>query len=456
MSFLTITAIAWLTVRDAVRSRLLVSLTAILLVGLIGLPLLISGDNTLRGQVQVILGYTLSFAMSMLSAVTLWVACGGIASEIQDRRLYLVLTKPVHRHELWLGKWLGIVGINAMLLSLTGLILTTMIWHTLRVSPESAETKREIGEQFLLARQPLPPSLPDWSGLAKLESEKLVSSGKAPAGMDRRAIESELMKEYERRQWTVLPNGAISLDYHLPAPATGVHDLILTYSFESSRPERTPVAAAWRIDTVPVRSLVLEVTNYPGMPNSILIPGSLVRGSQSIRLTYHRLDAQNPATLLMAAGGTQPELLVPTGNGTPNLTRGLLIILFRLAFLAALGLTAGCLLSAPVAVFVAFFVMILLAISGYVESVATSGVFYVAHEGPAPTQTWLDVAILHLFKGFNGVTQPFIRFDPVPLLQEGRRVGWDLTVHAAVWLVGLYTTLTAVIGIALFNRREIG
>ncbi len=456
MSLLTITAIAWLTVRDAIRSRLLISLTAILLVGLIGLPLLISGDNTLRGQVQVILGYTLSFAMNMLSAVTLWVACGGIASEIQDRRLYLVLTKPVHRHELWLGKWLGIVGINAMLLGLTGLILTTMIWRTLRVSPESAETKREIGEQFLLARQPLPPSLPDWSGLAKRESEKLVSSGKAPAGMDRRAIESELMKEYERRQWTVLPNGAIALDYQLPAPATGAHDLILTYSFESSRPERTPVAAAWRIDTVPDRSLVMEVTNYPGMPNTILIPGSLVQGSQAIRLTYHRLDAQNPATLMMTAGGTQPELLVPTGNGTPNLTRGLLIILFRLAFLAALGLTAGCLLSAPVAVFVAFFVMILLAMSGYVENVATSGVFYVAHEGPAPTQTWLDVAILRLFKGFNGVTQPFIRFDPVPLLQEGKRVGWDLTVYAAAWLIGLYTTLTALIGIALFNRREIG
>ncbi len=456
MRLLPLMAIARLTVRDAARSRLLVSLAAILVTGLIGLPLLISGDNTLNGQIQVVLTYTLSFAMSILSAVTLWAACGGIASEIQDRRLYLVLTRPVHRHELWLGKWLGIAGLNAMLLGLTGLIVSAMIAYTLNVSPESAVVKRQAREHFLLARMTVFPVAPDFSEQARREADALFQSGRLPSGVTARNVEGQLIKRYQDRRYSLPPHGAITLDYPLPVSTDDGHDLILKYAFDSSRPERTPVPGEWTMSGGKHDSLVMSVTNYPGLPNTVLIPGEQVRGAPSIHLTYQRLDSQNPATLLLKAHGKEPELLVPAGGVAMNLTRGLLIILFRLGFLAALGLTAGSLLSMPVAVFAGFFIMTLLALSGYVETVASSGVFYVAHEGPAPTQIWLDAAILNLFKGLYGITRPFLRFDPVPLLQEGLLISWSLAGQAFAWLIGLYTTLTALIGIALFNRRELG
>jgi hypothetical protein len=110
----------------------------------------------------------------------------------------------------------------------------------------------------------------------------------------------------------------------------------------------------------------------------------------------------------------------------------------------------------PVAVFVSCFILILLAFAGYIDSVATSGAFYVAHEGPAPAQTWLNGLILNLFKTFHVFTQPVMHFDPVPLLQEGLRISWTMTALATVWMVGVYTSLTALIGISLFNRRELG
>ena len=420
MTWSHISAIAWLTVRDAVRSRLLVSLSAILITGLISLPLLISGGNTLDGQVQIILKYTLAFAMGMLSAVTLWASCGGISAEIQDRRLYLVLTKPVYRHELWLGKWLGIVGINALLLLVTGLLIQAMVWHTFHASSEPDVVKHQVREQYCLAR------------------------------------ESVFPKDHGVRHITLPPGGAITLDYPLPRPASGNHDLILNYSFEASRPERMPVAASWSIVVAPDRTMLLAVTNYPGLPCAIVIPGRMAAGSTNVRLAYSRKDPENPATLRMTADKGEPELLIPAGGGGMNLARGLFIILCRLAFLAALGLTAGSLLSMPVAVFVAFFVMILLALSGYVESVATSGVFYIAHEGPDPTQTRLDLVVLSLFKIFAAATQPLVRFDPIPLIEEGRRISWNFTGQAVVWLAGLYTALMALIGITLFNRRELG
>ena len=451
MTFIRTTAIAWLTVRDAVRSRLMVSLAAILLVGLIGLPLLITGDNTLSGQLQVILNYTLTFALGMLSSVTLWAACGGVSSEIQDRRLYLVITKPVHRYELWIGKWLGIVALNATLLLLTGLVVGIMIVQTFKGTAESKAVQRQVQEQFLVAHQSVAPVCPDWAARVQAEANRLMQSGRAPAGMSAAMVQAELSKELKAARFIVPPGGAIAFDYRIPPrPAQG-HDVILKYKIQSSRPEKLPIPAEWTIG-----GMKLDVTNYPGSPNTLVIPAAEASGIDVLKLNYLRLDKDNPATLMMADQGLEPELLMPSGNWMVNLSKGLLVMLCRLAFLAALGLTAGCLLSMPVAVFVAFFIMILLALSGYVEGVATSGVFYVPHEGTVAEQTLLDVAILHLFRVFNGITLPLSKLDPIPLLTGGRIVGWPLLAKALGLLVGLYTTLTAIVGISLFNRRELG
>ncbi|MEI6788400.1 MAG: ABC transporter permease subunit [bacterium] len=455
-SLTRIAALAGLTVRDAVRSRLLISLGAILIIGLIGLPLLISGDNTLTGRLQVILNYTLSFAVTMLSIVTLWTACGGVSSEIQDRRLYLILTKPVHRHELWLGKWLGIVALNALLLTLTGFIIGVMTWHTLFTSPESETVKRQAREQFLLARQSRLPESPISAQQAQASAAAIVKSGHAPAGMDAEQVATELMKELKSARFVIAPTGSIHFTTLITSPLSGNNDGLLNYKIESSRPERTSIPALWEIQAAEGKVFHLAVTNYPGIPNRLLIPGSVIQGSQSLTLSYHRLDNLSQATLFMAQNGKEPELLIPSGSWAMNLNRGLLMILCRLAFLSALGLTAGCLLSTPVAVFVAFFMMVLLAMSGYVESVATSGAFYIPHEGPALSRTWLDEVILSQFKGLNMLTQPLLRLDPVPLLEEGRRISWLLTAQAVAWFVGLYTAVTALIGIILFNRRELG
>lgn len=454
-SLTRIAALAGLTVRDAIRSRLLVSLAVILVLGLIGLPLLISGDNTLDGRIQVILNYTLRFALTMLSIVTLWSACGGVSSEIQDRRLYLVLTKPVHRHELWLGKWLGIVILNAFLLTLTGTIVGIMTWHTLHGSGESETVKRESREQFLLAREAVTPEPPLSARQARADAEALVKSGRIPSGMGVEQVETQLLKELKSARFTIPPSGEIHFTCRLPAAPDGAHDLILSYTFASSRPEHAPVKAEWLIGIGGETAFRLGVTNYPGIPNKLVVPGSVVKGAQALSLTYRRLEKDNPATLFMAQGGREPELLIPAGGWSMNLAKGLVMMLCRLAFLAALGLTAGCLLSIPVAVFVAFFIMVLLASAGYVESVATSGVFYIPHEGPAPTTSWLDKAILNQFKAFNMVTQPLLQLDPVPLLEEGRLIRWSLAARAVLLIAGFYTAITALIGISLFNRREL-
>ena len=449
-------AIAVLTVREAIRSKLLLSLASLLVVGLVGLPLLIAGDNTLAGQIQVILTYTLTFAAAILSLTTLGTACGGVSSEIEDRRLYLVMTKPLHRSELWLGKWLGVLALNAALLALTGLIISAMARQTIHSAKDSPQVKRQMTEQFLMARQGLQPITPDWSRLAAEATRRLIQSGRASGKMMSAEIQQRMIEELNIRRFTIAPGGSIQFLFQRPDTKNSSHDLILSYKSESTRPERTPVAALWTIGSDQADQIHINVTNYPGVPATLTFADKLSTGTNILSVTYQRLDARSQATLIMADKTQEPELLVPYGGFEMNLLRSLLVILCRLAFLAALGLTFGCLLSTPVAVFAAFFVLILMASAGYIESVATSGVFFVPHEGPAEELTRLDKMILHLFRGFNMITLPLIRLDPVPLLAAGRVVSCEMAILALGWLAGLYTTIAAFIGITLFNRRELG
>ena len=54
----------------------------------------------------------------MLGLSTLWLACGTLARDIEECQMQVVATKPIARWQIWLGKWLGIMSLNAALLAL--------------------------------------------------------------------------------------------------------------------------------------------------------------------------------------------------------------------------------------------------------------------------------------------------------------------------------------------------
>ncbi len=109
-----------LTWKAAFRFRLFLVVAVLLLAAVVGLPLLIKDDGTARGFTQIVLTYTLSTITALLGLSTLWLACGTLARDIEDCTLQVVATKPIARWQIWLGKWLGIMSLNAALLTLSG------------------------------------------------------------------------------------------------------------------------------------------------------------------------------------------------------------------------------------------------------------------------------------------------------------------------------------------------
>src|SRR5215204_3231881 len=106
-------AIVGLTWKAAFRYRLFWVLAALLIAAVVALPLLIKDDGTARGFTQILLTYTLGSITALLGMATLWLSCGTLARDIEEAQIQMVVVKPIARWQIWIGKWLGIILLNA-------------------------------------------------------------------------------------------------------------------------------------------------------------------------------------------------------------------------------------------------------------------------------------------------------------------------------------------------------
>src|ERR1051325_137301 len=132
-------AIAWLTWKAALRFRLFLVVAGLLLASVVGLPLLIKDDGTARGFTQILLTYTLSTVCALLGLSTLWLACGTLARDIEECQMQVVAVKPIARWQIWLGKWLGIMSLNAALLAISGASVYALLLYRATKLPETEQ-----------------------------------------------------------------------------------------------------------------------------------------------------------------------------------------------------------------------------------------------------------------------------------------------------------------------------
>src|SRR5712675_2243434 len=145
-----ILAITGLTWKAAFRFRLFLVIAVLLLAAVVGLPILIKDDGTARGFTQIVLTYTLSTITALLGISTLWLACGTLARDIEECQIQMLAVKPIARWQIWLGKWLGIMSLNAALLALSGATVYGLLQYRATKLPP-AELAR-LRSEVLVAR----------------------------------------------------------------------------------------------------------------------------------------------------------------------------------------------------------------------------------------------------------------------------------------------------------------
>ena len=101
-----IAAIALNTFRESVRDRVLYNLILFVLI-LIGASVFVS-ELSLDQESEFIIRLGLSLMLVFGAVIAIFIGVGLVFKEIDKRTIYNLLSKPVHRHEFIIGKFLGL------------------------------------------------------------------------------------------------------------------------------------------------------------------------------------------------------------------------------------------------------------------------------------------------------------------------------------------------------------
>ena len=156
-------AVARVVLEEAIRRRIAVTCASILLITILVLPFTLD-DPRLDYRLQSFLSYSVGLTGLLLSIITIFLACGTISTEIEDRRIHTVLVKPIRRGAYLLGKLLGVLLLNALLLTVAGTAIYAFSHLQVVLETEgdtghqadTAELKR-VHEQVLIARRSVTP-----------------------------------------------------------------------------------------------------------------------------------------------------------------------------------------------------------------------------------------------------------------------------------------------------------
>ena len=171
-------------------------------------------------------------------------------------------------------------------------------------------------------------------------------------------------------------------------------------------------------------------------------------------LTIVYVNPNNTTLLFPLEDGM--EVLYPEGGFALNYARGLGIIFCWMALLAALGLAAASFLSFPVAAFFSLALLTMALSSGTLANAVSVGtVVGYNEEAGADGKSVLDAVLLPTFRALLWLINLVKDFSPIDSLSTGRSVSWTELGQAFGQIVLLLGGAIGLMGIAIFNRREL-
>ncbi len=448
-------AISWLTVKAAFRFRLVSMLSVILLGGVIVLPLILKDDGTARGFTQILLTYTLSLITALLGFATLWLACGTLARDVEECQIQMVVVKPVFRWQIWIGKWLGILAVNALLLGLSaGAVFLLLQWRAQRLPPAQQSILRN---EILVARASSKPPVPDYEPEVRRILQQKLKESPVPLS-DVEYVRKQIREQLKASDQIAPPDYRKPWILDLGVAKDGLRDrpLYLRVKFNAAQPSPSKTyRGIWVVGDFDAAGAYRteEMSLAADTFHEFVVPPNLLDANG--KLTINFINRSESVLLFPLEDGI--EILYRQGGFGPNFARGVGIVFLWLAFMAAVGLMASSFLSFPVAAFFSIGVLIVGMSTGTISLILEQGtIFEVNHEtGVADSPTSVDRLALPLFRALLNLINLVRGFSPIDALSTGRSVTWGELGLAFAQIGVLLCGILATIGIVVFSRREL-
>ncbi len=455
-SLQSIWAIASKTVRSAVRSRVVHVILFFCLLTVVVVPLTIASDGTAKGLVQVSLTYTLGIIGVLLSLVAVWLGSVLMSEDIEGYQIHMVITKPVSRSAVWLGKWLGIVLLLGGILFTSSAIILGMTYWRLHRSDFSAAEMTQLRKEVLVGRRLHQPEEPNFEELVELEYQHRVAlfGPQLPQGMTPETVKRTIRSQLERRKGEVAFMGrrrwvfanvprdfqgeTFNLRYRLYVDRVKERDQRATQGVWFLR---DPQAGA---DQPQFR--MLPKREVGGVFAEIPISRQAIGADGTVEIHYWNRDPGGSNVVLPPEDG--PHLMLGAVGFWNNFARVVILIFIQVMFMATLGCACGATLSTPVAIFISFsYVFIGLLVR------------YMRPEDPGAVRTSENVlmkmilAVQRVAKMATVSLNDFIQVQP---LTRGELVDIWVILLALITVVVVRGGIIGAIGLYGFSRRELG
>jgi ABC-type transport system involved in multi-copper enzyme maturation permease subunit len=449
-------AIAWLTWKAALRFRLFLVIAVLLLVTVVALPMLIKDDGTARGFTQILLTYTLGIIATLLGMSTLWLACGTLARDIEECQIQVVATKPVARWQIWVGKWLGLMSLNAALLLISGAgVYFLLQWRATKLP---AAQQAILRNEVLVARSSARERSFDKEINEQTEKLLLERVQKFPADRaDMAEVRRQILEQVKAEFQVVPPGGYRPWEIQFGSAKDSLKDqpLFVRIKFNSAqKSESGTFDALWQIG-VPQKTQIYRagpMSLAPDTFHEFQIPANLIDENGVLTIVF--INSNNATLLFPLEDGM--EVLYREGGFLLNYARGLGIIFCWMALLCALGLAAASLLSFPVAAFFSLGVLAISLSTGTISNAVEQGTIadYDSEKGTSGSSP-ADVVVIPVFKATLKLISLVKDFSPVDALSTGRSITWSELARAFLQIVVLMGGIFAVSGVVILNRREL-
>jgi len=446
-------AVARNTIAQAVRMKVAVIIIILLVILLPLMSVIMVGDGTLLGKLQTFVSYGLSLTSLLLCFLTIAVSTYTLTNDIKRMQIHLVVTKPIRRFEILAGKLLGVVILDVLLLSVFAGVIYCLALFIPRISEAGADELAKAGREFFTARVGLSADVDEEKidTLARRAFEKLQRSRQLPETMTKAEILSELRGRERAQARAVEPGGQRVWEFENVRPSDPNETLFVRYKYEVSvNPADYRVYGTWLIgDYRQVRYGLgnwdspvarIERTEPIRQFHEFEVSAEVVAPDGYLALVFFNNPYLNMTTIIPQ----EVQVLLKTGSFTGNYIRTVLLILARLIFLAALGISVSTWLSFPVAILICTVVFFVGTINGFVlESFSALG------QGASIIYSITLRPILWLLPKFDG------EFNPTRYMISAEVLSWQFLGRVYAVTALFKSVLLLLFGMWVFSSREI-
>ncbi|MDP6545913.1 MAG: hypothetical protein QGH60_18175 [Phycisphaerae bacterium] len=201
---LGIWSIAKHTFTQCVRMKLAAAFIVLLAVVLLALPGRMTGDGTLAGQIRTFLEYGTGISLGLLSIMTIFVGAALVSDDIRTKQIFTVAVKPIARWQYLLGRWVGLVLFDAVLLVLACVAIYATAHYlrtkqymriedkgTTRLRRVSMPDRRAVETEIFTARRQITPDPLDLQLTVSRRIKQMRDAGSYEQAVDKWLAEAE-------------------------------------------------------------------------------------------------------------------------------------------------------------------------------------------------------------------------------------------------------------------------